>query len=109
MTKNKQQQIDSLCDLFRVLVDWAVIYDPKAEYKGQCTVNEKRRSATIYSWGRFRCPPDYLLHEVLHIAFRAAKARKREGEELFVQDLCKLMEGYPFKSRPSTRAETLER
>lgn len=74
---------------FRVLEGWKVEFDDNAPYKGQCTINEETKRATVYGWGNLRpCPPDYLFHEVLHIAFKAAKKAGREGEELFVQDLC---------------------
>lgn len=77
---------------FRSLKDWTVSYDPVAEYKGQCAINEKEKSATIYDWGNL-CPmaSDYFLHEVLHIAYRASKCLGRNGEEEFVQDQCALI------------------
>ncbi|MDE2100907.1 MAG: hypothetical protein KGL39_26915 [Patescibacteria group bacterium] len=78
-----------LISKFRILWDWKIKYNGRAKYKGQCNVNEENKRAIIYGWGNeVPYPADYLFHEVLHIAFRAAKAGGREGEEIFVQDLC---------------------
>lgn len=89
-----KEEIKRICSLFRVLKDWTVCYDEECDYKGQCNVGEVNKLATIYAWGDLSpCAPDYLFHEVLHIAFRAAKAQGRDGEELFIQDICKVVYG----------------
>ena len=77
---------------FRVLSDWTVTFDDEVEYKGQCCVNVETKRATIYGWGPHEAmETDYFAHEVLHVAFRAAGAKGREGEEMFVQDLCEIL------------------
>jgi hypothetical protein len=76
---------------FRVLNDWEIEYDDNSNYKGQCCCNLETKCATIYGWGSEKRPDDYLIHEVLHVAFRSAVAMGKEGEELFIQDVCHLV------------------
>jgi len=78
---------------FRVLDGWKISYDPDPKYKGECAINLDTKSAGVYGWPVCGgpMPSDYPLHEVLHIAYRAAVEAGREGEELFVQDLCRLI------------------
>ena len=57
-------------------------------YTGQCTINSGKHIAVIYPWHINELEPSYyILHETLHIAFRAALI-DRKYEEFFVQDLC---------------------
>jgi hypothetical protein len=89
-----REEIDYWVSKFRTLVGWNISYDPDAEYKGQCAVSDKDKSATIYGWSdSVPLEPDYFLHEILHIAYRASKMLGREGEELFIQDLCAIWVG----------------
>jgi hypothetical protein len=77
---------------FRVLDGWQIDYDDVSVYKAQCCCNVLLKQATIYGWGELNpMPDDYFMHEVLHVAFKAANSTGRDGEELFVQDLCKLL------------------
>jgi len=94
MIRKMIDDIQKLVSKFRVLDDWNISYDPHSDYKGQCAINEDTKEADIYGWGVLQTQPDdYLIHEVLHIAFRAAKRVGREGEELFIQDLCTMLSG----------------
>jgi len=81
---------------FRVLSDWEIEkrFDKRMDgspYTGDCAYSAEKRVAGIYPWhvGQ-KEPSDYLLHEVLHIAFVAARG-SREREEMLVQDLCKMI------------------
>jgi len=95
-TKWMPRELKRIIKRFRILDDWTIKYDTQNEYKGQCSVSEKRKLAVIYDWGSRGRPKDYFLHEVLHIVFRAVMySRKvdkylcgRENEEISVQDLC---------------------
>jgi uncharacterized protein YodC (DUF2158 family) len=87
-------QAAKLALLFRGLADWTVVYDSNAEYKGQMTVHPEEKRAVIYAWGELTAePPDYLFHEVLHAAYRAAVRKGYDGEEEFVQDVCGILTG----------------
>jgi hypothetical protein len=91
----EQEEIAFWKGKFRVLVGWEIEFDGDGEYKGQACVSPKEQRATIYGWGSAERPADYIFHEVLHVAFRAAKRIPRThgaegGEEWFVQDLCVL-------------------
>ena len=71
--------------MFRVLDDWDIIYDDSTEYENQCTTHPTEKRATIYTCNAD--PGAYFLHEMLHIAIKAARRLGKEGEELLVQDL----------------------
>ena len=56
---------------------------------GQCCLDTDYKEAAIYP-----CPGDvdlreYVLHEILHVAFAAADNRDRE--ETFIRDLCTII------------------
>jgi hypothetical protein len=88
-----QKRIDRLAKNFRVLSDWTITFDADSDLHAQCYVGSKKRVAVIYSWGELGPEAkDYLLHEILHVAYQAAARRGREGEELLVQDLCRFIE-----------------
>jgi len=78
---------------FCVLDDWTITMgsDRTLEgipYTGQCTINLDKHIAIIYPWHTNEPEPFYyVLHEILHIAFRAASIDYKY-EEPFVQDLC---------------------
>lgn len=85
---------------FRVLKSWRFYFAPKSIYKGQVHCNSDKRTCTVYdldSWeGENGMPEDYIFHEVLHVAWREVKLRKkykenREAEEMLVQDICSIM------------------
>ena len=75
---------------FRILKDWNIKFEKNSIYKGQVNYNPEIKVAVIYDWPNKNRPKDYYLHEVLHIAFRVAE-NSREKQELFIQDLCKLI------------------
>jgi len=79
---------DKIKNKFRVLKDWQIELDSKSIYKGQVNLNPKTKKAVIYDW-EGNAPKDFLLHEILHIVFRASDTR--EKEELSIQDLCKII------------------
>ncbi len=84
--------------LFRVLDGWTITYieesdelhTPETFYiNGQCCLDIDYKEAAIYP-----CPGDvdlreYVLHEILHVAFAAADNRDRE--ETFIRDLCTII------------------
>lgn len=77
---------------FRCLVGWAVRVDETARYKDQVAVSVESKQATVY--GRQGADPrKYALHEVLHIAVRAAASVGRDGEETLVADICEIVMG----------------
>lgn len=78
-----------------MLSDWTVTTGACDEYRGRSTVLPAVREAHVRPWydGEDE-PDDYAQHEVLHIAFAAAKAGNKETEELFVQDLCQVISPY---------------
>jgi len=86
-------RLEEIKKKFHILDDWTITIglDRSLDgnpYTGQCTVNPDRHMAVIYPWHTNGSEPfDYILHEILHIACRAALI-DREHEELFVQDLC---------------------
>jgi len=86
-------RLDEIKKRFRILDDWIITMglDQRLDgipYSGECTVNLDCHTAIIYPWHTNESePPHYLLHEVLHIALRAASINREYGE-LFVQDLC---------------------
>lgn len=95
------QQIKYWKNKFRTLKDWNIKFDPKSKLKGQVCGNHRDKKAIIYDldgWnGKSGMPKDYIFHEIVHICFKdIMKARgnhkiKRNKEERFVQDLCKII------------------
>jgi hypothetical protein len=87
-----QSELAAVVSQFRVLNSWTVTYDPTVMYKNGCEWNKETKRAAIYGWGGIGPQPkDYLLHEVLHIAFHAATADDKALEEMFVRDLCRII------------------
>jgi hypothetical protein len=82
---------------FRVLRDWKIGYDCRANLKAQCSHNYKTRRATIYAWPKNTPVADeYYLHEILHVAIVAIRnphrtSQWREMDELLIQDLCRIV------------------
>jgi len=98
---NHREQIRFWKGQFRVLKSWRLYFSTESTFKGQCHHNIERKTATIYGWSSHKnagmMPKDYIFHEVIHIAQTAIRGHKkyrdkRKAEELFVQDLCRLME-----------------
>lgn len=95
--REAEAEIQKWQDTFRVLSDWDIRYEPNETYFGQCCRNGAEKLAVIYSWGNLTPQPDdYILHEMLHIAYCAANILRHvpegceQGEEMFVQDICKI-------------------
>lgn len=84
-----QQEIKKQQVKFRVLDDWDILFIEDG-YIRQVSINPLENKAFVRSWGDGLVPADYILHEMLHIAIRAAVRKGYEGEELLVQDLCVL-------------------
>jgi len=86
-------RLEEIKKKFQILDDWKITIglDQTLDgtlYTGQCTINSDKHMAVIYPWrANELAPSDYILHEVLHIALRAALVNY-ECQELFVQDLC---------------------
>lgn len=83
---------------FRILKDWniSLCEDEDSEYTGQCCQNTKTKMAEIFPWGEGEEEKDYIFHELVHICMADIRDKKpykkrRESEELFVQDLCTII------------------
>ena len=77
---------------FRILKGWRISLNSTSKYKGQCSINVAERRATIYAWPSDSPePPDFMFHELLHVAFRALRTYrdKHQVEEELSQDICK--------------------
>jgi hypothetical protein len=84
---------------FRILKGWRITVNRRSKYKAQTCIDAIERRATIYGWPKdSKEPPDFMFHELLHIAFRATKppqlsnyeGDQRLDEELLIQDICKV-------------------
>ncbi len=71
--------------MFRVLSGWDITYDDSTGYENQCTTHPTEKRATVYTCNAD--PGSYFLHEILHIAIKAAQRTGKEGDETLVQDL----------------------
>lgn len=80
---------------FRVLHDWTISYDDRADYKNQCHFNVENKQAVIYEWTNIddNNIKKYILHEVTHIAYEASR-NDRDLNELFTQDLTNMLNFY---------------
>lgn len=81
---------------FRVLRRWKVVSgDPKSRLNKITIHCKHEKKHVIYPWGHGEQEDDYILHEILHCCqFVIRKSRDfQKAEELFVQDLCKIMNG----------------
>lgn len=91
---------------FRILKDYKITYDNESEYKLQSFVNSELKEAVIYGCDiidndcfmffneKFKIER-YIFHEMIHICMREimdekSYKKKRNKEELFVQDLEKI-------------------
>lgn len=88
-----EARIKEIAKKFRVLDDWEIrqgsdIAFNGEPYTGQSNINLENKLALIYPWHNDTPEPHgYVLHEILHVAFRAASI-SRESEESFIEDLC---------------------
>jgi len=97
------KRINKLKSNFRLLKNWKITHYNDGRYYAQCDWNKDKRIGIIYEYAdNFDLEPDdYILHELLHLCFvELRKGRKKDGtrglrerekEEIFVQDLCKLI------------------
>lgn len=106
-----KELIEKIKNNFRNLKDYKIEYiednsDNGTFFtNGQCFVNQKEKKVYIYP-----CPADvdlydYVIHEMIHIAYSETTSLfdceltyknmliAKELEEIFVQDICKLIKG----------------
>lgn len=90
---------------FSSLSTWDIKIAPDNVRPNGSSINADSRMATIFEWRADEPEPhDYILHELLHIAFAEASRAPRgtqqgcpraqckcEDEERVVQDLCELL------------------
>jgi hypothetical protein len=90
---------------FRLLRDWTIAYVESDDHCCECTHNVETKTGCIYackSWGEEGQPPDYFLHEILHIAKAAADdsslsfSEQHESAEIFIEDLCAIANLCPY-------------
>jgi len=80
---------------FKILKDWEIKFEDDGKYYDQCSFNNKTKKASIYPFcGEDSKLDHYVFHEMLHICQcalrRGTTAERREKEELFIQDLCRI-------------------
>ena len=86
-----------------VLKGWRVYFVTNEKYKGQCTFHKKKNIGYIFDWGDEHGvpPPDYIHHELLHIAFKAIyrmrPRQKHNAEEELIQHMCSALYPYYYK------------
>jgi len=106
--KRVQKRIHDFQDCFRILEKWKIRFDYESEDKGRCYHNSKKRTAVIYDWGKKRMPKDYLLHEILHICqaemWSLGWEDREIEEEMFIQDLCRMIIWYWRQSQRKGKA-----
>jgi hypothetical protein len=91
---NVKKDIEKWRRRFRhILKGWTINYDPKDKTKAKVWIDHKHKSAIIFAFGKRKVPADYVLHEMLHVCFRAVKHSKDWvwREELLVRELCNLI------------------
>jgi len=82
---------------FRILKNWELNIEKNNNHSGQCFLNMTKRIAIICLWNdEENKPPDFELHEVLHIAFAELflmdRRKQKEliiAEENLIRDICK--------------------
>jgi len=75
-----------------ILKGWTVRFNSTSKHKAKVWINEKTKQAIIYEWGKGKIPSDFILHELLHVAFRSIHNKKKKEykycEEMLIQYLC---------------------
>lgn len=84
---------------FQILKDWEINFENDGKYYDQCSFNNKTKKAAIYPFcGEESKLDHYVFHEMLHICQcalrRGSTKERREKEELYIQDLCKINDGF---------------
>lgn len=80
---------------FRILSDWNIQMEDDGVYYSQCVFDSEKKKAVIYPYHEEEIPSDYFIHEMMHIGMEEIRStenmyERKEKEELFVQDLCKI-------------------
>lgn len=93
MPRAEKEEVGHWQSKFKILKGWAIEYTKDDEYTGQVHLDPSNKKADICPWGSGEEASDYILHELLHICMRCISdqntyKKRREAEELFVQDLC---------------------
>jgi len=93
-----QKQVDYWRGRFRVLQGWSITVVHDLVYADRVkSIDVEHKRAVIYTGqglpvnecDELGVPIDYALHEVLHIAWEAARnLGPKDGEEILIQDLC---------------------
>ena len=98
---------------FRLLRGWKIRYLDDGHHNGMMAISDKDRTADIYPCPCKVAMPDYLLHEILHLALKQIK--NRVTEEMCVQDILRLLKldrinvitkSLPQKPKPITIGAT---
>jgi len=95
--KLKMNNLKKTFNSFRILKNWELNIEKNNNHSGQCFLNMTKRIAIICDWkDRKTKPPDFELHEVLHIIFAELflmdRRKQKElliAEENLIQDICK--------------------
>jgi hypothetical protein len=99
--ENLRKDVEWWSSQFRVLRDWTLSVEEDPEYDcrvGNISIEE--RKATILTCQGLETddcdehgiPAGYALHEVLHVAMKAAVALgPKDGEEILIQDIVELL------------------
>ena len=86
---------------FRVLEDWTIVVEEDPKYNCRVgNISVKEQEATILTCQGLETddcdehgiPAGYAVHEVLHVAMKAAAALgPKDGEEILIQDIVELL------------------
>lgn len=93
---NIHEEIEVYKKHFRILINWDIKFEDDGVYYGQCCAVKETRKAAIYPYDKYiKTPDDYIFHEIIHICMKEIRIgvykERREKEELYIQDLCKLI------------------
>lgn len=100
ISKEFEELIEFYQTHFRIICDYKIEYDYNSKYKLQCNINFDKKEATIFGIDKFYNKEvdkeDYILHEILHICMKEILeetdySKRREKEEMFVQDLTEFL------------------
>lgn len=95
-TRTAEEILEFYKNHFRIINNWNITLNahPKMKYTNRVNWNNKTKEANIFPCTKEIFFDDYIFHEVLHICqaelSRGSIKEKREKEEMFVVDLCRL-------------------
>ena len=98
---------------FRIISNWCITLDahPKGKYTNRVNWNNKTKIANIFPLTQDMDYERYIYHEILHICQaelkRGSIKEKKEKEELFIVDLCRLFDKYAKGFAASERREVI--